>query len=260
MRNGRKISKRPASILLILCVFTLIPAGIVRSQEKPLLVAIEVLAPCVMRSDEGYTGFEIELWEEISKDLELEFVYYETHMGGIFKDLIEGNAHVGFSCITITHEREELVDFSHHTLDSGLRILVSSTKEFSLIKPVKSLFSPVVVKALAYLILFIIIFGHVFWWLEKGKHLVSVNYFPGIFQSFWYVMVTMTTVGYGDIVPRKWVGRVMALLVMLIGIGFFGWAIPISITRNAVTRPIHVRGTMSPYPTVVMVTITYQKA
>jgi ABC-type amino acid transport substrate-binding protein len=38
-------------------------------------------------------------------------------------------------------------------------------------------------------------------------------------------MVTMTTVGYGDIVPRKWVGRVMAFLVMLIGISFFGWAI-----------------------------------
>jgi polar amino acid transport system substrate-binding protein len=65
----------------------------------------------------------------------------------------------------------------------------------------------------------------VFWWVEKGKHLISENYFPGIFQAFWYVMVTMTTVGYGDIVPRKWVGRVMAFLVMLIGIGFFGWAI-----------------------------------
>jgi polar amino acid transport system substrate-binding protein len=65
----------------------------------------------------------------------------------------------------------------------------------------------------------------VFWWVEKGKHLISVNYFPGIFQAFWYVMVTMTTVGYGDIVPRKWVGRVIAFLVMLIGIGFFGWAV-----------------------------------
>jgi ABC-type amino acid transport substrate-binding protein len=86
MRNGRKLSKKPVSILLFLCVLVLIPAGIVRPQEKPLLVAIEVLAPCVMKSDEGYTGFEIELWEEISKDLGLEFVYYETNMDGIFKD------------------------------------------------------------------------------------------------------------------------------------------------------------------------------
>jgi ABC-type amino acid transport substrate-binding protein len=225
MINGRKISKQPASILLFLCVLVLIPANIVRPQEKPPLVAIEAMAPCVMKSDEAYTGFEIELWEEISKELGLEFSYYETNMDGIFRDLIEGKAHVGFSCITITHEREERVDFSHHTLDSGLRILVLNKKEFSLIGPVKTIFSPLVMKALAYLGLFIIVCGHVFWWVEKGKHLISVNYFPGIFQAFWYVMVTMTTVGYGDIVPRKWVGRVMAFLVMLIGIGFFGWAI-----------------------------------
>jgi len=106
MRNGRKISKKPVSILLFLCVLVLIPADSVRPQEKPLLIAIEVMAPCVMKSDEVYTGFEIELWEEISKDLGLEFAYYETNMDGIFKDLIEGKAHVGFSCITINHESE----------------------------------------------------------------------------------------------------------------------------------------------------------
>ena len=134
MRNGRKLSKNPVSLLLFLCVLVLIPAGMVRPQEKHLLVAIEVLAPCVMKSDGAYTGFEIELWEEISKDLGLEFAYYEANMDRIFMDLIEGNAHVGFSCITITHAREELVDFSHHTLDSGLRILVLNKKEFSLIR------------------------------------------------------------------------------------------------------------------------------
>jgi hypothetical protein len=58
MRNGRKISKKPASILLFLCVLVLIPAGIVCPQEKPLLVAIELMAPCVMKSDGAYTGFE----------------------------------------------------------------------------------------------------------------------------------------------------------------------------------------------------------
>ena len=225
MSNGRKITKKTASTLLILCVLVLFPVNFVRPQEKPILAAIEVLAPCVMKSDKTYSGFEIELWEEISKELDLEFSYYETNMEGIFKDLIEGSAQVGFSCITITHEREELVDFSHHTLDSGLRILVSNKKEYSLIEPVKSLFSPLVMKAMAYLSIFIVVCGHVFWWVEKGKHIISVNYFPGIFQAFWYVMVTMTTVGYGDIVPRKWLGRVMAFLVMLIGISFFGWAI-----------------------------------
>jgi len=225
MRDGRKISKKPVSILLFLCVLVLIPANIVCPQEKPLFVAIEVMPPCVMKSGEAYTGFEIELWEEISKDLGLEFAYYETNMDRIFKDLIQGSAHVGFSCITINHAREKLVDFSHHTLDSGLRILVLNKKAFSLIEPVKSLFSPLVIKAMAYLGLFIVVCGHVFWWVERGHKYIDINYFPGIFQAYWYVMVTMTTVGYGDIVPRKWFGRVMAFLVMLIGIGFFGWAV-----------------------------------
>jgi hypothetical protein len=62
MRNGRTLSKKPASILLFLCVLVLMPASIVRPQEKPLIVAVEVMAPCVIKSDEGYTGFEIELW------------------------------------------------------------------------------------------------------------------------------------------------------------------------------------------------------
>jgi ABC-type amino acid transport substrate-binding protein len=203
----------------------LIPAGLVHPQEKPLNVAIEMLAPCVMQSKGAYTGFEIELWEEISKDLGIEFTYYEADMDRIFEDLIDGKAQVGFSCITITHKREELVDFSHHTLDSGLRILVLNKKSFSLIETAKSLFSPLVMKAMTYLGLFIIVCGHVFWWVEKGKHLISVKYFPGIFEAFWYVLVTMTTVGYGDIVPRKWIGRVLAFIVMLIGIGFFGWAV-----------------------------------
>ena len=195
MRDDRKISKKPVSILLFLCVLVLIPASIVRPQERPLPAAIEVMATCVMKSADAYTGFEIELWEEISKDLGLEFAYYETSMDRIFTDLIEGNAHVGFSCITITHEREKLVDFSHHTLDSGLRILVLNKKEFSLIEPVKSLFSPLVMKALAYLGLFLIVCGHVFWWVEKGKHLISVNYFPGIFQSFWYAQCFTAVTG-----------------------------------------------------------------
>jgi hypothetical protein len=59
MKNGRKISKKPVFILLFLCVLVLIPDNIVRPQAKPLSVAIEVMAPCVIKSDEAYTGFEI---------------------------------------------------------------------------------------------------------------------------------------------------------------------------------------------------------
>jgi polar amino acid transport system substrate-binding protein len=137
----------------------------------------------------------------------------------------KGKADVAFSCITVTHEREKLVDFSHHYLDSGLRIMVLNKKKFSLAYSMKSIYSPIVVKALTYIGLFIIICGHIFWCVERGHKYINIKYLPGIFQAFWYVLVTMTTVGYGDIVHRKWLGRLMAFLVMVIGIGFFGWTI-----------------------------------
>ena len=46
----------------------------------------------------------------------------------------------------------------------------------------------------------------------------------------------MTTVGYGDVVPRKWFGRLLALFIMFIGIGFFGWAIALFSSTITVQR------------------------
>ena len=194
-------------------------------KETVLTVDVEITPPCVMSEETRFTGFDIELWEEIAKDLGLAYVYHETDLKGIFRDLVDGHADVALSCITITNEREKIIDFSHHYMDSGLRIMVLNKTKFSLAESVKSIYSPIVFKAFAYIGLFIIICGHVFWWVEKGHKYISTSYFPGIFQAYWYVLVTMTTVGYGDIVPRSWVGRLMAFLVMIIGIGIFGWTI-----------------------------------
>jgi voltage-gated potassium channel len=42
---------------------------------------------------------------------------------------------------------------------------------------------------------------------------------PGLFEALWWSMVTMTTVGYGDIVPATTSGKVIGILVMASGIG-----------------------------------------
>jgi ABC-type amino acid transport substrate-binding protein len=225
MASTERKRKKYTVLFTLLWVLVFGLASEVKSQEKELTVAIEITAPCVMGPKGNYTGFDIELWEEVAKELKLPFTYYETDLKGIFENLTEGNADIGFSCITVTNDREKIVDFSHHYLDSGLRIMVLNKTKFSLVESVKSFYSPKVLKALTYIGLFIIICGHVFWWVERGHKFISPSYLPGIFQAFWYVVVTMTTVGYGDIVPRSWVGRLMAFLVMVIGIGFFGWAI-----------------------------------
>lgn len=43
---------------------------------------------------------------------------------------------------------------------------------------------------------------------------------PNVGQGIWWAIVTVTTVGYGDVVPHNTSGRVVGAILMLLGIGF----------------------------------------
>jgi voltage-gated potassium channel len=51
-------------------------------------------------------------------------------------------------------------------------------------------------------------------------HFTDRKNFPDIGDSLWWAIQTVTTVGYGDLVPTSATGRFVAAVVMLIGIGF----------------------------------------
>lgn len=51
-------------------------------------------------------------------------------------------------------------------------------------------------------------------------HFTDPKNFPNIGAGLWWAIQTVTTVGYGDLVPASTLGRLVAALVMLVGIGF----------------------------------------
>jgi voltage-gated potassium channel len=59
--------------------------------------------------------------------------------------------------------------------------------------------------------------------------------FPSIGTGLWWAVQTVTTVGYGDHVPANVIGRFVAAVVMLLGIGFVT-VITASITSAFVAR------------------------
>jgi voltage-gated potassium channel len=44
--------------------------------------------------------------------------------------------------------------------------------------------------------------------------------FPNVWLALWWAVQTVTTVGYGDVTPENAIGRSIATIVMLTGIGF----------------------------------------
>jgi voltage-gated potassium channel len=64
--------------------------------------------------------------------------------------------------------------------------------------------------------------------------------YPSIWVGMWWALQTVTTVGYGDVVPKRPTGRLVGAFVMLEGIAFLA-IITAAITSTFVARAARER-------------------
>ncbi|WP_241478965.1 ion transporter [Psychroserpens jangbogonensis] len=62
------------------------------------------------------------------------------------------------------------------------------------------------------------------------------EHFTSIFDSLWWAIITLTTVGYGDVYPITVGGKVFTFFILMIGLGIV--AIPTGIISSALTKSI----------------------
>ena len=65
------------------------------------------------------------------------------------------------------------------------------------------------------------------------------EHFGTIPDAMWWAVATLTTVGYGDVVPLTTLGRIIGGVVMIFGLGMF--ALPIGIIATGFSQEIHRR-------------------
>lgn len=65
------------------------------------------------------------------------------------------------------------------------------------------------------------------------------GHFSSIAQAIWWAVVTLTTVGYGDITPITFAGKFLAIIIMLLGVGTM--ALPAGIMAARFTEELQTR-------------------
>ena len=75
--------------------------------------------------------------------------------------------------------------------------------------------------------------------IYHAERLHQPEAFGSIPQSMWWALATLTTVGYGDVVPVTTLGRIIGGCVMVFGLAMF--ALPIGIIASGFSNEIHRR-------------------
>src|SRR5437588_2308932 len=67
------------------------------------------------------------------------------------------------------------------------------------------------------------------------ERLADPHTFPSVWLGFWWAIQTVTTVGYGDVVPNQTSGKVLAAILMIGGLSFLS-IVTATITSAFVAR------------------------
>lgn len=208
-----------ARILNLSFIFVFLLAGDAHAQDaEPLRVATKLFPPLVMQQGDQMTGFSIQLWDAIAQEMGQTYEFYEVETVTDQLDAVQnGEADAAIAGITITAEREALLDFSFPYFDAGLQIMIRDDQVSPIDNALNAVLAPEFLQFLGLFVVLILLASHVLWFIERRIHPeISPTYLKGIGRMLWWSAVTV--IGYDDVPPRTFAGRVMALIWMFSGI------------------------------------------
>lgn len=169
-------------------------------------------------SGSDWDGIGVHLWREVAEELDIQYEWQPLALGEVVQRVQDGTVDIAITA-TATAEGEQAVDFTQSYYISSLGI--AQTRKRSFLDTALAILSPSFLWVCLWLSLLLLLVGVVVWLFERGPNTDMFASKPrsGIWDSFWWAGVTMTTIGYGDKAPITVGGRIIALLWMLVAMG-----------------------------------------
>jgi hypothetical protein len=171
-----------------------VPAGKVR-------VVTRDLEPFSFVKEGRRVGYAAELWDQLARETGLE---YEVSVVGTAQEIIdalkEKRADVGVGALSVTAQREGVIDFSQPFYKSGLQVLVAGgggSFADNVLPMLMNLFNLELIGMFLLLLGTMVLISYLVWLYE---HKVNEDQWPadkrkGLWESFWWTVSTLLVGG-----------------------------------------------------------------
>ncbi len=200
---------------VLLCIILMLTPVMASGQDKPFIITTVDREPFSMMQDGGYTGFSIDLWNLVAEELGRGTNFRNADsFAEMLKQVEEGSVDGAIANISITAEREAIMDFTQPIFDSGLQIMLPMDSGTTSVMGALLTWDI----GIAILIAIAMLFGGgmLMWTFERHKQ----AYFDrdlkdAPFPAFWWALNLVVNGGFEERMPMSRPGRVLSVIMVV---------------------------------------------